>query len=339
MFKCAIIGVSGGRAHGHAEAFAHISRGEIVAVSSRQADKLRVFADRFSVSSRYIDYQEMLVREKPDVVLVNTPPDVRLEIFRAADESGVPGIIVEKPLATEGEDFQAMSEFARDARVKIAVNHQLHFQPRRSELQRRVADGAIGEVRFIDASAGMNLAYQGTHALQAVQAFYPQGIPASVFAQVSGVEGLQDTPRKHFAPDRCVAAIGFADGVSAQLQCGPQAPRVGRETVNTHKRIAVYGTRGFVHWTMWGWEMNVDGDMEAGEHEYGEEDILGQAAMTDAMFAWLDGGPPHPLRLKMSLRDFNIILGIFTSALNREVVDLPVEPAPRLIHALRRELE
>ena len=37
MYKCAIIGVSGGRARGLAEAYAHVHRGKLAAISTRQA--------------------------------------------------------------------------------------------------------------------------------------------------------------------------------------------------------------------------------------------------------------------------------------------------------------
>ena len=173
MIKCAIIGVGGGRARGLAEAYRHVTRGRLGAVSTRRRDRLDAFAAEFGVSARYTDYREMLDREKPDLVHVNTPPSVRLEIFEAAESAGVPAVLVEKPLAIQGEDFLAIRAFAQTARVKIAVNHQLHFHPRRRRLQQQVRDGAIGNLRFIEASAGMNPAYQGTHALQAVSAFNP----------------------------------------------------------------------------------------------------------------------------------------------------------------------
>ena len=336
-FRTAIIGVSGGRARGHAEAYAHIDDGHLVAVSTRNAEKLEAFGETYGIAARYTDYRQMLAEEQPDLVHVNTPPDVRLEIFAAAAEAGVPALLVEKPLAIDTQDYVAMCNWAeQNSGIKIAINHQLHFQPRRMQLQDRVRDGALGELRFIDASAGLNLAYQGTHALQAIGAFHPHGVPQRVFAQVSGADGLVDTPRKHFAPDACLASIDFDDGVSARLQCGPQAPQIGRDGLHTHKRIAVYGTRGFVHWWMWGWELVIDGVREGGAHEYPEQDILGQAAMTQAMFRWLeDDAAVHPLSLRNSLRDFNVVLGIYSSALQRQVVDLPVAPTADLIGLLR----
>jgi len=340
MFKCAIIGVSGGRARGHAEAYQHIQRGVLASISSRQRAKLDEFGDRFHVAARYTDYREMFRRERPDLVHVNTPPNVRLEIMEAAEAAGIPALIVEKPLAIQGEDYLAIRDFARTCKVKVAINHQLHFHPRRMALQKLVQDGGIGPVRFIEASARMNLAYQGTHSLQAIGAFNPAGTPTAVFGQVAGAKGLRETPKQHFAPDQCLAAITFDNGISALLRCGANAPpAIEDNRINVHKRIAVYGTRGYVYWTMWSWEVRHNGVTEAGTHQYPDEDILGQAAMTEAMFDWLlDEQAVHPLNLHAALQDFDIILGIYMSALHHRIITLPVQPEAGLIAKLRQRL-
>ena len=339
MYKCAIIGVGPNRARGLAEAYQHIDRGRLVAVSARTAEHLSAFADEFGVEARYVDYREMFEREQPDLVHVNTPPTVRLEVLKAAQDAGVGALIVEKPLAIEGEDYRALAAFAATTSLKVAINHQLHFHPRRFELQQRVQDGQIGDVLSVEASCGMNLAYQGTHSLQAIGAFLPGRRPVQVFGQVSGTSGLVDTPRKHFAPDSAQAVISFDDQVQAHLQSGETAPKVGREGIHTHKRVAVHGTRGYIHWTMWSWEIGIDGRIEAGQHEYPAEDILGQARMSEAMFDWLEeDNSIHPLHLESDFIDFNTVLGIYVSALERRPVCLPVDPPDRLIDRLRHEL-
>lgn len=341
MLKSVIIGVSGGRAHHHADAYQHIKGGVIAAVSARQRDKLQAFADKYDVQKRYTDFREMFEKEKPDLVHVSTPPNARLEIFLAAEAAGVPALIVEKPLAIQGEDYCAIREFAaRKPRIKIAINHQLQFHPRRQHLQRLAHEGAIGDIRFIEASSGMNLAYQGTHSLQAIGAFNPTA-PTTVFGQVAGANGLQPTVKQHFAPDQSLAAVEYENGVQATLRCGENAPRVpGGNGIHQHKRIAVYGTKGYTHWTMWSWETFIAGVYESGEHQYPAEDVLGQAAMCEAMFAWLeDDKAVHPLNLDSALIDFNVILGLYASALNHKVINLPYEPEAQLVPKLRVALQ
>jgi predicted dehydrogenase len=339
VYKCAIIGVGPNRSRGLAEAYQHIERGSLVAAAARTPEHLSDFSDEFDVPKRYADYREMFAREKPDLVHVNTPPSVRLEVMEAAHESGVGALIIEKPLAIDAEDYREIHAFAQRHPLKVSINHQLHFQPRRYELQQRVADGQIGDVRCVDASCGMNLASQGTHTLQAIGAFLPGQSPTQVFGQVSGAQGLADTPRQHFAPDSASAVISFDSGIQAVLQSGEMAPAFGRDGLHTHKRVAVYGTRGFVHWTMWSWEIGVEGRIESGVHEYPDEDILGQARMTEAMFDWMeDDNAVHPLCLQQALVEFNTVLGIYISALERRPVALPCDPAGHLIERLRSDL-
>lgn len=338
-YKCGIVGVSGGRANGHADAYAHIARGTLACIATRNRDNLDSFGDRWNVDARYEDYREMFEREKPDLVHVNTPPDVRLQVMQAAQAAGVGALIIEKPLAIQAEDFQAIHDFAGACKTKIAINHQLHFHPRRRHLQELVHDGAIGAVRFIDASARMNMAYQGTHVLQSVSAFHPHGTPNSIYAQVSGGDGLQQGRKQHYAPDTTMATIRYEDGVSALLRCGTNGPYVLADDArtNVHKQVTVYGAAGFVHWNMWGWESSLCGKIQRGAHQYADEDILGQAAMTEAAFDWLeDDSLLHPLNLDAALQDFHILLRVYMSALHRRQETLKGELQPRLIDALRQ---
>ncbi|MCY4020302.1 MAG: Gfo/Idh/MocA family oxidoreductase [Chloroflexi bacterium] len=341
MYKTVIIGVGGGRAHGHADAYQYVKRGRVVAVCDLRPEPLDAFADKYDVKARYTDYREMFEKERPELAHVSTPPNVRLEVLEAAEAAGVPAVVVEKPLAIQGEDYLAIRDFAaRNPKIKVAINHQLQFHPRRQHLQKLAADGAIGDIRFIEASSGMNLAYQGTHSLQAIGAFNPAR-PTTVFGQVSGAKGLQPNEKEHYAPDQSLAAVEYDNGVQATLRCGENAPRVPRgDAIYQHKRIAVYGMKGYIHWTMWGWESFINGAYDSGDHEYPEEDVLGQAAMTEAMFDWLeDDSALHPLNLERALVDFNVILALYASSLNHKVVALPYEPEANLASKLREALQ
>ena len=340
MYKSVIIGVGGGRAHGHANAYQYVKRGRVTAVCDLRQGPMDEFGDKFDISARYADYREMFEKEKPDLVQVSTPPNVRLEILEAAEDAGVPLAIVEKPLAIQGEDYVALRDFVgREPKIKVAINHQLQFHPARQRLQKLVADGAIGDLRFVEASSGMNLAYQGTHSLQAIGAFNPAQ-PITVFGQVAGADGLQPNIKEHYAPDQSLAAVEYDNGVQATLRCGENAPRVPRgDAIYQHKRIAVYGMKGYIHWTMWGWETFIDGVYDSGEHEYPDEDVLGQAGMCEAMFDWLeDDSALHPLNLERALVDFEVILALYASSLNHAVVELPYEPEANLVDKLRRAL-
>jgi predicted dehydrogenase len=333
MYKCAILGC-GGRAYGHADAYRFVQRGKLVAVCDMNEERLARFAERWAVPSRYTNYEEMLETEKPDLLHVVTPPQLRASLLGVASEHGVPAAIIEKPIAIQGEDYRELRALQAHTKTKICINHQLHFHPRSLEFQREVREGNIGELRFLDASARLNLSGQGTHVLELVAAYNPGAAPTAVFGQVAGGNGLNTN---HPAPDQCVAHITYDNGVRAQLLCGTNAPRMNDLAEHMHKRIAAYGTHGIRHWTMEWWEgSRPDGTMEKGTHSYGAQDVLGQAGLTDAALAWVeDDAAVHPTNLDNSLTQFNIILGIYLSALRHAPVKLPVEPDDGLIAALK----
>jgi len=280
----------------------------------------------------------MLEKEKPDLLHVVTQPQQRLEFFELAESFSVPAVLVEKPLCLDAADFNAIAAFAQRAKTRVIVNHQLRYHPKTLELMALVRGGEIGEVRLIDGSARYPLAGQGTHVLNLMLAYAGDRRPVRVFGQASGKRFW--IPH-HPCPDSAVGELVFDSGAHGLLACGDNAPVVHDPKVDwMHKRVAVYGTQGFVHWTMASWELySPRTGYQRGEKSYAEEDGRGQAAMTDAIFAWLeDPAQPHFNRLEVSLAESNTVLGLYQSALERAIVPLPFAPAGSLLDALRAKL-
>ena len=341
MYKSAIIGVSGPRASEHAAAYAHVKRSMLAAVSTRNEENLRAFANKHGVEHTYTDYRRMFAEVQPDLVHVNTPPHVRVEVLEAAIEAGVPALVFEKPIALSFEDLSQIRALAASSKCKVAVNHQLHFHPNRFSLQQQVAQGVIGRVTHVDVSSQLNIVHQGTHVLQAIAAFIPGSKAVSVRATASGIEGLVDNPQRHYAPDQVQAEIVYDNGVEATLNCGPAAPSVeGAHEINHHKRILVRGTEGELIWSMWGWQLNTAGGQTSGVHDYFAEDILGQAAMVESMIDWMkENASPMPLCLDNALTDFEIIMGMYQSIINDKVITFPLQPEGDILGKVREKLK
>lgn len=338
MFKCAFLGC-GPRARGHARAYQDVKRGQMVAICDMNDQRRNEFGDEFGIKTRYTDLHEMLETEKPDLLHIVTMPTLRVDLMTTASEHGVPAVIIEKPIALQGEDYRALRALNANTKTKFCVNTQLHFHPRNLQLKQDVAEGKIGEIRLIDASARSTPLDQGVHVLELAHSYSGFSPFTCVFGNVSdGSEIASIQP----APAMAAATFAFESGVQGRLMCGACAPlatdRV--EIRYAHKRVAVYGTEGFIHWTMGGWERNLKGGQyESGSHEYGAEDQLGQAGLTEAAFDWLlDENKPHPTRLERSLDQFNAILGIYVSALNHQPVGLPFDPPDGLLATLKQRL-
>ncbi len=344
MYRSAFLGC-GPRARAHAQAYRHVERGEIVALCDLNEQLLSSFGDEFGIDRRYTDLERMLERERPDLLHIVTAPTlrgsgerIRHSLMRVASDHGVPAAIVEKPVAVDGDDWRQLMELEATTKTKFCVNTQLNFHPRNLELKRDVAAGRIGGVRFIDASARSTPIDQGPHILQLVSSYLDNAQPVRVFGQVA-----DGGPLAELSPStrHGTAAITFAGGTRASVTFGTEvAPRISDSEVQYyHKRIAVFGTRGFIHWTMDGWERGTPEGFESGVHSYAEQDILGQAGLTEAVFDWLDDDAKlHPTNLAQSLTECNLLLGIYHSALIHAPVALPFDPPAGLIGALKERL-
>jgi len=318
-----------------------VKNGKLVALCDLDEQRLNERGDEFGIETRYTDVHEMLDKERPDLLHIVTMPTLRMETMTIAVEHEVPVAIIEKPIALQGEDWRQIRDLNEKSKTKFVVNTQLHFHPRNLELKRDVAEGRIGEVRFIDASARSTVVDQGVHVLELAQSYNGFAKPIRVFGNVSGAGPLASSSRQP-SPDMAAASVEFENRVRVQLLCGEVAPEVIEEGGRcAHKRISVYGTRGLVQWTMHNWERcTPEGGRESGTHQYGVEDDLAQAALTDAAFDWSqDEEKVHPTCLERALVKFNIILGMYASAASNASVDLPFDPPDGLLDSLRSRLE
>jgi predicted dehydrogenase len=335
--RAAIIGC-GPRAAEHVAAYGLVQRGRIVAACARTPAHAETFCREHAIEHPYDDAARMLEVEQPELLHVVTQPDQRVALLTLAAEYSIPVVVVEKPIAIQGEDWKMLTTLAATTETRFVVNTQLHFHPRLSAFRADVKEGRIGETRLIDVSAGSTISDQGVHLMELAHSFAGFADPTTVFAQMAGTTELETVQP---SPDQASATITFAGGVRAHLEAGAGAPRVApEEPFYMQKRIAVYGSRGFVHWTMFGWErLTAEDGFASGSHEYAAEDVAGQAALTDAAFALLeDTGKPHATRIERSLTQFNVVLGAYLSALRRMPVDLPCDPPDGLIASLRETL-
>ena len=346
MYKTAMLGC-GGRARGHADAYRLVKRGKLAAICDMNEELLNKFGDDFGISSRYTDLDEMLEKEKPDVLHIVTSPvipssnkRIRYPLMKQASDHGVPAAIIEKPVAIEGEDWKQIAGLAEETQTKFVVNTQLNFHPKNLELKKDVTEGRIGEIRFIDASARSRAAEQGGHVLQLVSSYIDNSRPVRVLGQIAGSENLNSA--SHPSPTHTVGHVLYENGLHVSVAFGTEFGQMVSDDpgIYGHKRVFVVGTKGFVHWRFSSWERaTLEDGYESGPLNYGEQDVVAQANFTEAVFDWLDDeNKVHPTHLKQSLAEFNLILGMYYSGITNEIIELPFEPPDGLIDLLQEKL-
>jgi predicted dehydrogenase len=136
----------------HARVYGEIEGVELVAVADPAPERRRLAAHPPLAGSlrTYADYREMLARERLDLVSVAVPTRLHREVAQAALERRV-STLVEKPIAAELEEGQAILAAAEEARCQLMVGHVERFNPAVQELKRRLEAGELGRVFLVQA--------------------------------------------------------------------------------------------------------------------------------------------------------------------------------------------
>jgi len=112
------VGILGGQ---HADFYHRNPDVELVGLADARIEVAEAKAAETGARA-YGSAEEMIERERPDVVSIGTPDPLHRAPFLAAVEAGVPNIVTEKPLATTVEDAEEMMEAAEKRGTKVFIN-------------------------------------------------------------------------------------------------------------------------------------------------------------------------------------------------------------------------
>ena len=145
MIRAAIVG-TGGIAAAHARAIAaHGGRVRLAAVMDVDRERLDTFGARHEVASRYTDLDEMLGRERPDLVCLCTPPYLHLGQALAAMDAGA-WVWSEKPLCAGLADLGRIEEAERRTGTFTSSVVQWRFGSGATHLKRLIDEGTMGRL-------------------------------------------------------------------------------------------------------------------------------------------------------------------------------------------------
>ena len=134
----------------HAAAVAASARCRLVTGVNRGRDKLLRFGHRFGVDALYHDYRQMLERERPDLCIVATHPELHCTMVEeCAAAPATRAIICEKPMALSLAECDRMIAACERAGVLLQINHNRRWNPHWIQARRLLAAGAIGELNYI----------------------------------------------------------------------------------------------------------------------------------------------------------------------------------------------
>ena len=225
--------------------FAVVDGARAVAVASRSVDRAQAFAVRHGIDRAHGSYAEILADLDVDVLYVATPHPQHHPIALAALRAGK-ALLIEKAFTATTAGAHEVVDAARETGLFVMEAMWTRFQPAIVALRDLVADGAIGEVRSVQADLGVAKEYDPTDRLFDLTlgggALLDLGVYVVSFAQM-----LLGTPAR-------VAAAGssFPSGADAEASLLLDHGDGRTATLTTSLRNAlpgqarVFGTTGWI---------------------------------------------------------------------------------------------
>ena len=113
-------------------------------------------AEKFMLLRSYTDPEEMLVKEKPQVVHIVTPPQSHAALTDLATKHGC-HVLVEKPMAVNAAEARLMAAAARDRGVTLCVDHNLLYEPVMVQARRFIEQKEFGDILWVESYYGFDL--------------------------------------------------------------------------------------------------------------------------------------------------------------------------------------
>ncbi len=200
--------------HNFAAAFHAVPETEVVAVFDRGVDARTEFVDCWrdvwGDIPTYHNYPRMLEEIKPDLMCTATRQTMHAEQIELAVQTGVRGILCDKPLVTSLAEMDRIITACRNVPLLLALDRR--WMVRYQSLRELIAEDTIGEVTSIVAYALPNLINHGCHSYDAILGLAGDVEPVWVSGLVDDVSGSPPDSRRGMDPPGR-AQIGLANGV------------------------------------------------------------------------------------------------------------------------------
>lgn len=127
--------------------------GELVAVGSRTTESAEQFAADLGVPRAYGSYAQALADVEVDIVYIATPHTTHAELIAEAARHGK-HILCEKPLTVTAAEARYAVDIARRHDVFLMEGFAFRCHPQTERLISLIRDGAVGEIRMLEAAFG-----------------------------------------------------------------------------------------------------------------------------------------------------------------------------------------
>ena len=331
----------------HLRAYRQIPDVEVVAVADLSEEVRQKWTGELGVPNAYATAEELLERERPEIVSICTWPPLRPEMTELACARGVKAIVAEKPMAVDLAGCDRMIAAAERSGVVLIVHHQRRFRSRFVKARELIDAGAIGDVAQVGVfNSGGDLLTSSSHMVDVMRYLLHDPPAEWVIGQIDrrpqerknapvGYQQWEETHTRygHHVESGALGLVQFRGGARGQIEVG----NVCR--ARPSYSAVVYGTEGVIE---------TSGDsLEPGEawlraRLKGERDWTypdappneATQAAFEALLRVLEDGGTHPLDMHAAREVHEILLAVYESARRRARIDLPLTGSENPLEAM-----
>lgn len=156
---------TGGMAARFTEDLLALEDAEVVAVAGRSEASAKSFADRHGIGRAHGDWAALAADEDVDVIYVATPHSAHRAAAGLCLEAGKP-VLCEKPFTLNAAEAAELVALARSRGTFLMEAMWMYCHPAVRKIASLVRDGAIGEVRTVQADFGLAGPFEPDHRLR-----------------------------------------------------------------------------------------------------------------------------------------------------------------------------
>lgn len=147
--KVGIIG-TGGISRFHTESYQALDNVEVIACCDIDGEKVKAYAEKYNIPRYYTDCNEMMKKEKLDLVSVTTWNEAHCKCSIAALRGGA-NVICEKPMAMNAAEAEEMARVAKEEGKLLQVGFVRRFGGDVAVLKQFETAGIVGEIYYAKA--------------------------------------------------------------------------------------------------------------------------------------------------------------------------------------------
>lgn len=222
-----------------------VNGAELYAIASRsQAEALSKQYSGIKITS---DYNDIYTDKDVDIIYISTTHNFHKQNVLDALHHGK-HVLCEKPMGIRAKDTAEMLELAKEKGLFIMEAMWTRFLPAYNKMKQLVADGQIGEVKFIQGNFSFNGEHLGKdHRLNNPKLAGGATWDVGIYPLAMVIDLFDEEPSTIYAIGeqsdedvdlQAAITLGFSKNRKAQLFCGINQ--------DTHHHAMIAGTKGYI---------------------------------------------------------------------------------------------